>query len=130
MGDDRLTIEDVARMGREWQERLLLSHWAVSFRMERLRDMGGERMGRSTWASKSFQADISLLDPIDHDPAEHWPYDPEQVVVHELLHLHFSPFFPADEDAPGHAEQERVIDQLARVLVATRRAADPEIELE
>ncbi|MBQ7262751.1 MAG: hypothetical protein IJR14_03420, partial [Synergistaceae bacterium] len=72
--------------------------------------------GRADISVADEQALIRIKDPADHHG--YFPYDMEQTLVHELLHVVL--------DAAGEAGgvcYERAIDRLARAMVRMERAA-------
>lgn len=75
-------------------------------------------IGFSEWEADSRNAVVNILSIEDFKPREHlYPYDAEQVLVHELIHVKFHVV-----DKEGDAEYEFAIDSLADRLVALRRA--------
>jgi len=103
-----------------WQAVLKLQHWDVQISFKCHLDKGGEvfyKMGL-------YQAIIHLIDPLD---AQDWdfPYDPEKILVHELLHLYFVSFDRIPElessDNLAYDQVELAISQLASILVILNR---------
>lgn len=116
-----LTMDQVAALLPEWQEALRLRDWHVHVSIERLRDMGGHRAGCCTWLLSTRTADIKLLDPVDY-PDVTWPYDMEQVLVHELLHLSLAGLSHEDDEPEWFdIAREQAIDSIAETLVALKR---------
>ena len=100
---------------REWQGILGLAHWDIAVEVVRGVEIGDAR-GRADISVADEQALIRIKDPADHHG--YFPYDMEQTLVHELLHVVL--------DAAGEAGgvcYERAIDRLARAMVRMGRAA-------
>lgn len=122
--DGEMTAESVAEGLEEmvpfWQETLRLNDWDLHvgvFRQSAMEE--AECLGVCMPDQGKKVALIQLCDPEDADgvvPA----YDPEHILVHEMLHCHFLPFDEPD-DTPKGIAQEQVIDQLARAFVSLRR---------
>jgi hypothetical protein len=68
-----------------------------------------------TWSRK--EAVVSILDPVDYPPDSAWEQDMEQVLVHELLHLHF----PEPEGNDLHMLYEQGVQMTALALVDLKR---------
>jgi hypothetical protein len=116
-----LTEDELNQLCREWQERLGLLHWRVNLFIKRSHDLK-VRHGECHYTLSRQQASIWLLDPNDHSCYCQFPYDMEEVLVHEILHLHFAPF-AAEDDTPEDTRQEQVIETLAVALVKLKRDA-------
>jgi hypothetical protein len=99
-----------------WQGKLRLLDWDVKIRFARHWEMSANRNGEVSWTVNSKTACISILDPRDYSTESKWPQDIEQVVVHELVHLHMAPF----DDENGKKRNmlvEQAVDLLACALV-------------
>jgi hypothetical protein len=68
-----------------------------------------------TWSRK--EAVVSIVDPVDYPPDSAWKQDMEQVLVHELLHLHF----PEPEGNDLHMLYEQGVQMTALALVDLKR---------
>lgn len=101
----------------KWQEILRLQDWDVKTGIFRSRDMtlGGE--GECEWNLERKMASIRLMNPIDYPEGAMIPMDMENTLVHELLHLHFAPFFSEDKSI----EQEQAINAITDGLVKLSR---------
>jgi hypothetical protein len=123
MRDPRLTQGLAERWVREWQEVLRLRDWEVEVAVLRGRDMKAEDCeGLTSYQAKLKRARIELRDPIDHDGGHGFGPEPEETLVHELLHLHFATFYAKDETAEQVA-QEQAIELIAHGLVTLKRRA-------
>lgn len=115
-----LSDEQIKEKLPEWQKILRLQDWDVGVKLVRARDMGEGNLGEVKTNSEHKRAEISLLDPVDHDPVRQISYDMEETLVHELLHLHFDPFLAKDETSEATA-QEQAINAMATALVTLKR---------
>jgi hypothetical protein len=98
-----------------WKIRLRLQHWHITARIKRIFDMPDGCRGRfiATWLHPS--AVIDILDPNDYDPAYTEGHDMEEVLVHELVHLHVNRVSKA-YGGEMDDEKEIVIDNAVRAL--------------
>ena len=106
-----------------WQEILKLNDWDVRVNLGRPDELSEpDREGECFAELAKGEALIRLLDPkIPYDFT--FQYDVEKVLVHELLHLSFSPFEPED-DPLRHDLWERLIERMAKTLVAFQRRVE------
>lgn len=94
----------------QWQKILRLQDWNVTVRLVRRYDMNdSDAWGECDWNLGQKTATIRVLDPQDVKPTT--PYDPESVLVHELVHLHVAPFRPA-----SGSMEERLMEQAINCL--------------
>jgi hypothetical protein len=106
----------------EWQTVLSLQDWLVEIEYIRGHETEDSYWeGRCHIAIKLKRAKIELLDPVDHLPVPRFPYDTEETIVHELLHLHFTSFQTNDWDSPTGVAQEQAIELIARGLIDMKR---------
>jgi hypothetical protein len=115
-----LTQEELESRCTYWQKVLRLQDWDVHVRIARQCDFNNEEaIGecRATLTKKT--ALIYVLDPVDFHPASEWPQDMEEILVHELLHLHFDPFWSWKH----RTTQEQAIQCIATGLVRVHREA-------
>lgn len=112
-----LTEEQLVAKCKEWQVVLRLQDWDVKAGIFRERDMaiGGE--GECDWNLTRKIASIRILDPIDYPEGAMIPMDMEDTLVHELLHLHFAPFFNEEKST----EQEQAINSITNGLISLAR---------
>ena len=110
----------------KWQRNLRLQDWQVYILVKRRADMLEDYKdcyGYCIPNLQSKQAIITIRSEIDHDD-DPLPYDAEQVIVHELLHL-----FTADLscfESPGSLEyiaMEQMIEILSWAFVKLDRRA-------
>ena len=108
---------------KRWQEILKLNDWDVRVNLGRPDELSEpDREGECFVELAKGKALIRLLDPkVPYDFT--FQYDVEKVLVHELLHLSFSPFEPED-DPLRHDLWERLIERMAKTLVAFQRRVE------
>lgn len=105
----------------EWVDRLGLQDWTIKF--EDCVDPADmeiqDSVGCTDYVECNKQARIQIIDP-DFFGKRIAPFDFEQTLVHELLHLKFSLL-----DESGNAIQDRIVHQLvddvARALIDAKR---------
>ena len=117
-----LSQTELETLGREWQKRLGLEFWNIAYRIVRMSDFDCKKQGECSWTFSTAKAVIRLLDPIDYDN-KYFSYDMEQVLVHELIHLHMAGF---DQTKSGSIEDdmmERATEMIANALVELKRAS-------
>ena len=113
-----LRYEEVEEKLRAWQKILRLQDWFVEVEIVRKHEMEWHTSKGEVWTrTNANRALIKLLDPVDDTCPKTDPYDMEETLVHELLHLHMDRFEPPKEDTIRSNELERTIDTLANVLV-------------
>lgn len=112
----------------EWQQRLRLMDWRVLVRVVPAYEMPtleGECHCFDQTKEAVIRLSESIGKPQNTPIASLFPCDPERVLVHELLELHFDAF-KAEKEGPTLTAQELAINILADALVALKRAASPE----
>lgn len=122
-----LTIEQLTERLEYWQHRLCLDHWVIELRIVGAGEIPGS--GQCETLLTKHRARISLLKHELH-PEDCPPYDMEQVLVHELLHIHFAAWDSwTDNDAKtcmSETEEavciEQPIERISWVLVELNRA--------
>lgn len=103
----------------EWQRKLRLQDWDVQATIERQRNMIGKTVnGQCEYNERLKAAFIRILDPVDYDDYE--PEDMERILVHELVHLWFAPFW---DDEKEHL-MEQGVEQIARALIGISRRSE------
>lgn len=101
-----------------WQRTLRLQDWDIVVKLRPFREMIN-CVGETTYNRSKKQAIVTLLDPDDNDGNDDFPYDMEQTLVHELLHLHFEDGGNTPEECPVDFEQG--INAVSAALVALNR---------
>lgn len=124
-----LTTDQLQERCLYWQERLRLRDWDVVVevvRAARLQAPGtGFLDGSCDWTLSNKTAYIRILDPVDYPEDAFEPQDMEQTLVHELLHIHFAPFFEglvtSETKDLEQIAKETAIEMIARALVQVSR---------
>jgi len=118
---EQITAQDFAK---KWQKILRLQDWEVFVEVKRRRELPEDLQDCYGYCLPNLttkQAIITIRASIDHDD-QPLPFDLEQVVVHELLHL-----FTADlnffEDARSleHIAMEQMIELLSWAFITLDR---------
>lgn len=117
-----LSFEELEALLFEWQGRLCLTEWDIAVKIVRRSEFGEEvNQADITYNKLSAQAIIRILDPIDWDNAL-FNQDMEKALVHELLHLMWHDFEPADEKSLEHVLWHRRLETTARIMVMLKRS--------
>lgn len=106
---------------KEWQKRLLLTDWRIKLVTDcDPNDMAiDDSSGCVSWQEATKTALIQIIDPKFYGNRV-VPFDFEEVLVHELLHLKTCLFYDDDDEL-----RERIVhmflDEMARALVEAKR---------
>lgn len=104
-----------------WKHELGLDAWDIKLQSRRHAEMDGDNSMGEVWFRKTHQqAIVYLLDEVDYNAVEleNFDIDPEETLVHELLHL----VFMIEEHGNHEYEvMETGINRLAKVLVKYRK---------
>lgn len=110
-----------------WQGVLRLMDWNVKVVLKRSHEMKHPHaLGMNSWDMNRKASVITMCSPEDL-AAHNEAFDGEEndydvTLVHELLHLHFAPFWPTNEDAGvDELPMEQAINLLSYALVALDR---------
>ncbi|MFK0731397.1 MAG: hypothetical protein ACFKPT_02700 [Gloeotrichia echinulata GP01] len=114
-----MNLENLQQECQDWQRTLKLSDWDVSVKKVPHREMP-DAVGHIRWDLDEKSADIRLIMPEDYQSGALRPYNIEETLVHELLHLHLATFDMSDE--PKRLALEQAINAIARALVNLKNA--------
>lgn len=121
MPDEKL-LEQVAGFFDKWVVRLCLRDWMLQWRVVGADELPDDTTGECTAVVTKKIAHIKILHP--NEAKSNWldPYDVEQTVVHELVHLHLSPWSSllGDEDT-GECLLEQAVNVWSRMLIEADR---------
>lgn len=113
-----MTQDELQSLCTYWQKVLRLQDWDIVIRFKRIFDMQHETDGNIDYSLPNKSAIINILEPSDFDnPC--FPMDVEEVVVHELLHLHFHEADRPNGECPDSVECG--IQKTAEALVKLNR---------
>lgn len=104
-----------------WQKALRLQDWTVVAEVVpgHITDYA---QGDCSHYLKLKEACIRLADPKHRRSNSFSAWDSETTLVHELLHLHFAPFRPDEDETPlEFIFWEQAIEQIAKAIVAINR---------
>jgi hypothetical protein len=104
----------------EWQERLFLNAWRIIIRPKCKPDEMPDCWGRTEWEEVNKTARIDIVDP-DCLTDKMIPFDFEEVLVHELLHLKFCLLSDNSDENMESRYVHQLIDEMARSLVDAKR---------
>lgn len=94
-----------------------MQDWDVVIKFRRVFDMQPGTIGTVDWTLETKKAIINILEPNDFSNND-FEFDVEEVVVHELLHLHMTDWLKDDWLTPP--EWEIAINILAQTLVGLK----------
>jgi len=123
-----LTEDELREKCAEWQAILRLQDWDIQVTIERASSFkipGNE--GECEWNIQYKTALIRILDPVDFPPYSKWPYDMEETLVHELLHLHFVPFDNFERETHEKNAVEQAINLITCALLRLKRNTRKEV---
>lgn len=111
---------------KEWQERLGLQDWAITLTINcKFDDLELDNAsGETNWEDTIKSATIRIVSKDEYGNDRIIPYDFEQILVHELLHIKFGLLSFTQQDYDGKVVAElrhQLIDDLARALVMAKR---------
>lgn len=104
-----------------WREKLVLTDWTIKFEANvDPEDMVvDEASGCTSWQESTKTAHIQILNK-DRYKNRVAPFDVEQTIVHELLHLKLT-FLSSECDQLQERVVHQLIDDLAKSFVNARR---------
>lgn len=127
-----LTNADWTQCLREWKIRLGLSDWKITLvfdaTMEEIMNInGGEpACGVTQWLTNDKSAYIAILDSEEYPDGKYLrDFDPEQALVHELLHCKYSMLWDNMERTEQYFMLDwchQQLDDMARALVEAKRS--------
>jgi hypothetical protein len=109
-------LAELKRLVDVWQQRLALRDWNITIRWAKDDEDEGYYAEVSPH-NHTKEAEIVFARPGTHQGTV---MDPEVLVVHELLHLHFAPFKTPIGSALEDVE-ENIVNLCARMMVALDR---------
>lgn len=117
-----ITRETLEARCREWQRRLRLQDWKVTATFDTWHSLD-DRSGAISYNLQHKIAKVRVMDPRHY--CDHWDADDrdwENHLIHELLHLHFAPFWVMEADDKLKFEaQELAINLLTGALLDLKR---------
>jgi hypothetical protein len=122
-GDRIMTVEELKEALLYWQQKLAIQDWEIHLEIDPRVPTFNEKEGyaRVLRSRTSRRAVIHFLNPEDWvTDGKREPYDMEQCLVHELLHIVLW-FFDSPENENENFLFEQSIDILAEVLVFLSR---------
>lgn len=114
-----MNLENPQQSCQEWQQILGLMDWDVSVKIVSYEEIEEGTEGRVDWVITNKTADIKLIKPEGYPFDALRPYNMEEALVHELLHLHFAPF--NINTGLKAISQEQAINAIAKALVNLKK---------
>ncbi len=117
--------DDIQDLTYEWQRILRLQDWDIRTYFATPDELPDNEGNVLTWGD-SKEAIVKVMHPFevkdaDSERDKNFPYDPEQILVHELLHIHLD---TVTEEVPSDAErllEEQAIELISKALVDLKR---------
>lgn len=122
-----MKLQQLKRLTQVWQERLKLLDWDITVCWATVEQVEHEQK----WAWVDFWRDEKRA-KLTFTRPEHYGFvpeeqkrsaDPEVFIIHELMHLHFTPFNTENGSAEDMAE-ENIVNLVSRLLIAIDRKED------
>lgn len=111
-----------------WQKALRLQDWRIKASFVDSDEMPDDGMGSCHVFRDGRMAVIAIQNPESFDPTGRFNkafpefYDPERVLLHEMLHIPLDGLFNEDEaEEHEHTAQEWAIESLAEALIGLAR---------
>ena len=103
-----MTQQELESLCAKWQRRLRLQDWNVTVELVRHFDIP-DRVDEASMQIERKEATIKIVSPADRHEQDN-PF--EHTLIHELLHLHFEPFWNNEKGV----EMEQAINLIAGAL--------------
>lgn len=111
------TLEELEKLKKYWVEKLHLQEWRITLRLKPAHEFGNND-GQTMISDSRAGAIITLRTPDSiTDVDDGLPYNMEQVLVHELLHVYTRDSEPEDNELKAWRSYHRRLDNLATLLV-------------
>lgn len=115
----------------QWQKILRLQDWDVKCFIVPAEKFEEDDTGADVdWTFMNKQAIIRVRDPQDWPLDLPWEQDMEELLVHELLHLHAATFDTFKRGGVKHAGLEQMIVAVSEALVKLHRKGETEMDEE
>lgn len=118
----------LSRLTRFWQKKLRLTDWKVTVRYAKQDEFeDGDGQGQCNDSLHARTAEIFVLHPDEYDPAiypNNLPQDIEDVVVHELVHLHLAPW--VTKNKAERIQMEQAVESITGALISFRHRSKKE----
>jgi len=114
-----LTLDELKDLCDEWKKILGLQNWDIIILLCNYEELD-QIKGSCSWQIKNRHAVIRILDPKFYI-SEYYPFDMEQVLVHELLHCFWGILDDHKVDSIDDDIHEQNIDLLSIALVGLKR---------
>lgn len=117
-----MTEKEANILFEKWKNMLHLEDWDIKFQWSvRADELPEDVCGSATYVFERKMAIVKMISEVDYTN-ELFPYDYEQTLVHELLHLKFAAIDDS-ENALQNKLVHQLIDDMAKWLVNASRNA-------
>jgi hypothetical protein len=116
-----MTLNQLAVLCKNWQSVLRLKDWDIKVGFSTRNEMVEGARGLCIPEIETKTAIIRVLEEKCYDDGP-WPYDAEETLIHELLHLHFLPM-KIQPDTAENTAQEQAINLISAALVELKKVA-------
>lgn len=117
-----MSNKQLASLGREWQSRLRLQDWDILYSFDTYDEVEGD--AKTSFNKQLKTARVRIVTEVTRPYRIHnadQPYDIEEILVHELLHLSFYMIEQGEYGTPHYCLMESGIDAVAWALVRAKR---------
>lgn len=112
---------DLPALLEEWQGILRLRDWDLSIAWAKGHELGPNCEGDSRFSEEHRAAHLRVLREEDSEPGIVPPYNAEQTIIHELLHIPLAGWARVVKQNMAESyEMERAINDIARALLALK----------
>lgn len=119
-GEEGMSGEELLALCREWQSRLRLQDWDIQCRFAPYEEVDGDGVTTYQWELKRALVRI-VSEPTYILGIYKSLYDPEQILVHELIHLKWAQLYHWKKEQIEFGLMETAVDHLATALVVSYR---------
>ncbi len=109
-----MTKEELEATAKRWQSILRLQDWDLDCHIEPFKEEDDDAVGETAISMRRKHASILVREKEGEDT--------EHTLVHELIHLHFAPFF-VNKGLVG-AMMEQAIDAIATALMSVKNGKE------
>lgn len=117
-----MSNKQLTALGREWQSRLRLQDWDIIYSFDPYDEVEGD--AKTSFNKQLKTARVRIVTEITRPYRAHnadQPYDIEQILIHELLHLSFYMVDQGECNTLYYSLIESGIDAVAWALVRAKR---------
>lgn len=114
--------KEMEQMVQKWARILRLQDWDINIRLMDEKDLTLDSVaGEVSWNREHQHGEIRILDP-SQLRANMLETDIEETIIHEMLHLHASPFDTFEIGSPEYYALELFINRVSQALYKLDRS--------